>query len=91
MFKRIYIKIHGYVIGVGFRYYIWQIAQKFGVLGYVKNCSDGTVEIEAEGQEERLKDLLEWAKQGPSQARIDKLEFKWLDNKHEFNSFNIRY
>lgn len=39
----------GHVQGVGFRYTTLQVAKEFDVLGYVRNLSDGRVQLEAEG------------------------------------------
>ena len=46
---RIYYIFHGNVQGVGFRYKACYSAKNRGVTGWVRNCSDGTVEMEAEG------------------------------------------
>ena len=88
MKERIYIKIYGDVQGVGFRFSLRQQADALGLAGYVKNCIDGSVEIEAEGEKEALKELLEFTSRGPSMARVEKLEHSWVENKDEFNNFN---
>ena len=46
---RIHYIFHGTVQGVGFRYKACYSAKSRGVTGWVRNCSDGTVEMEAEG------------------------------------------
>ena len=45
---RRHIIFYGYVQGVGFRYRASYIANRFGVTGWVKNCIDGSVEMEAD-------------------------------------------
>jgi len=45
--KRVYFA--GHVQGVGFRYAAHALAQQFAVSGYVRNLSDGRVEMVAEG------------------------------------------
>ena len=89
--KRIFIKIYGEVTGVSFRYYACQQAGELGVLGYVRNCGDGTVEIEVEAEEERLKELLEWARKGSRYAKVEKVEYKWGEYRDEFKNFEIKY
>lgn len=42
---------YGAVQGVGFRFRAYHAASLYGVTGWVKNCSDGSVEMEAEGSE----------------------------------------
>ncbi len=91
MKKRIWIKIYGDVQGIGFRYRVREKVESLGVFGYVKNRSDGTVEIKAEGEEEVLKELLDFAHQGPRMARVDKVDYRWEENRDEFNNFNISY
>lgn len=48
----------GHVQGVGFRYQAWRLANHFGLTGYVQNLWDGRVEMEAQGEEVRVWDLL---------------------------------
>lgn len=43
----------------------------------------------AEGEKEKLEQLLGWAKQGPESARVEKTEVKWYDDKEGFNKFKI--
>ena len=56
---RYHLIVHGRVQGVGFRYYVQEKAHLYGIRGWVKNRFDGTVEIEAEGEEENLRLFLE--------------------------------
>jgi acylphosphatase len=51
--------IKGRVQGVGFRYTTTHFANKLGLKGTVSNLSDGTVEIYAQGPENRLKTLIQ--------------------------------
>lgn len=60
------IRVTGRVQGVGFRQACLREARCRGVSGYVKNNSDGSVYIEAEGTEDQLKRLIEWCKGGPA-------------------------
>ena len=55
---RAHLLISGRVQGVAFRYYAQDIAQNFGVKGWVKNCWDGKVEIVMEGEEEKVEQLI---------------------------------
>ncbi len=52
--KRIIVRFTGRVQGVGFRFTTCRVAGDFAVTGYVKNMSDGRVEMLAEGQEDEL-------------------------------------
>ena len=55
---RKHIIFYGIVQGVGFRYYAVQKANQLGLTGWVKNLYDGSVEMEVEGQEELIDQLI---------------------------------
>ena len=55
---RKHIYFYGRVQGVGFRYYAVQKANQLGLTGWVRNLSDGSVEMEVEGQEELIDQLI---------------------------------
>ena len=75
--KKLHLIISGKVQGVFFRDSTTSKAKEFGVNGWVKNNSDGTVEALYEGEEENLKQLLEFCKKGPEMANVEKVEIKW--------------
>ena len=52
--KRVSMIVSGTVQGVGFRYYVHDIAKEMGITGWVRNLPDGTVEIDAEGKPDIL-------------------------------------
>jgi acylphosphatase len=64
------IQIKGRVQGVGFRWRAVIEARNRGITGFVKNQSDGSVYIEAEGPQEQLLDYLEWCRRGPGAAHV---------------------
>ena len=57
---RAHLLISGRVQGVAFRYYTQDIAQKLEINGWVRNCWDGKVEIIAEGEENKVKEIINW-------------------------------
>ncbi len=75
--KRIEIIVFGMVQGVFFRATTRDVARKLGLKGTVRNMRDGSVEIIAEGSEERLNRLISFAKQGPSSAKVYDIQVKW--------------
>lgn len=89
--KKLFLKIFGDVWGVGFRYYASEMARNLGLTGWVKNASDGTVEGEIEGEENLLKQFLEWAKKGPTWAKVERVEEKWMEFMGEFDGFKIKF
>jgi acylphosphatase len=70
------ITITGRVQGVGFRYHTQKKAEQFNIKGFVKNQPDGTVYIEAEGEEIDLERFLMWCYDGPTWARVDDVKIQ---------------
>jgi acylphosphatase len=62
--------IRGDVQGVGYRYFAERAANEIGVTGYVRNLSDGRVEVYAAGSEEQLARLAGRLRQGPRFADV---------------------
>ncbi|MBW6497930.1 MAG: acylphosphatase [Bacteroidales bacterium] len=70
MKKAFQMQVEGRVQGVGFRYYTQARAREAGVFGFVKNMPDGSVYIEAEGEEEAMERFSVWCRQGPAWAKV---------------------
>jgi acylphosphatase len=88
---RAHIIVSGLVQGVFYRATMQEVARSLGVTGWVRNLPDGRVEAVAEGDEEAVKKLIEWAWRGPRLARVENVEVKWEDYKGEFRDFYIRW
>ncbi len=89
MQKHISIKVSGRVQGVYYRASTHEAAQRLGVKGFVKNEPDGSVYIEAEGDDAILDALVEWCRQGPPAARVTNVEIDegtW----HGFTEFAVK-
>jgi len=71
--KHISIKISGNVQGVFFRASTKDVADKLQVCGFVRNERDGSVYIEGEGEDEILKQFVDWCSQGPPRAVVEKI------------------
>jgi acylphosphatase len=72
--KHLNIAVHGRVQGVFFRASTKAVADQLGVKGFVKNEKDGSVYIEAEGDEFSLGSFLEWCHEGPEKARVERID-----------------
>lgn len=68
------LRVHGLVQGVGFRWATAAEARRLGVAGWVRNRSDGTVEVHAEGDPAALDALAAWAADGPRFADVSHVE-----------------
>ncbi len=88
---RLYAVFAGTVQGVGFRYFVRDKAQKLGVKGYVRNLSDGTVEIVAEADEETLKKFFSEIEKGPPLAKVTDVTYHFKDKDGGFTDFEILY
>lgn len=69
--KRLRIHVSGKVQGVFYRASTQAKAKELGLNGWVKNEEDGSVLIEAEGEEQKLDKLVEWCHQGPGAAQVE--------------------
>ena len=85
---RKYFRLSGWVQGVGFRYRAYHAANRYGVTGYVKNCSDGSVEMELEGTEEDIDRVFMTIEQGRF-IHIENMEVKTVPEEGS-RSFEIR-
>ncbi|MFQ6058291.1 MAG: acylphosphatase [Anaerolineae bacterium] len=83
--------VHGIVQGVNFRYYTRLKASKLGLVGYVRNRWDGTVEVVAEGERDALERLLAWLQVGPRSAIVEWVDIQWDEPSGEFARFEVRY
>jgi acylphosphatase len=66
--------VRGRVQGVGFRWFVEREAHILGIAGWVRNNSDGSVEVLAQGTRDQLSGLHARLKQGPRAARVDRVE-----------------
>ena len=71
--RRIHLLLAGRVQGVFFRRSALEEATRWGVSGWVRNCADGRLELEAEGTEEALEAFLAFCRRGPERARVDEV------------------
>jgi len=87
--KRAEFRVYGIVQGVGFRYFVYRIASSLNLCGFAKNMYDGSVYVVAEGEEEKLTELHQYLKKGPSHAYVQKVEVEYQEPNDEFHRFEI--
>lgn len=79
---RKHIQFYGKVQGVGFRYHATYKARFLGLTGWVRNCYDGSVEMEVQGEPEIIDDLLLYLHRQRF-IRISRMEEEKIDLKEE--------
>lgn len=86
---RLHIIVSGSVQAVGFRYYAYTNAFMLGLTGWVRNCDDGTVEIEVQGADESLAEYLRIVKKGSRYSEVEHLEVDYIEAVEHESSFKI--
>ena len=86
---RVNLIITGLVQGVFFRASTLERAQSLNLNGWVKNLSDGSVEVVAEGPRYGLEDFVTWCRQGPPAAEVKDVIVRWATHLDEFRTFMI--
>lgn len=88
---QIHFLVEGRVQGVGFRAFVQSEASRLGLVGWVRNLSDGRVEGVAQGLQDRLQLLEEKIRQGPSFSKVVKAEFEKIEDEEvQIKEFNFR-
>jgi acylphosphatase len=67
---RLHVLVRGRVQGVGFRWYVREIARDLGLAGWVRNRPDGAVEVAADGDAPTIGRLRDMLRAGPSGASV---------------------
>jgi acylphosphatase len=89
--EELYAVVTGYVQGVGFRYFVVEKAQRLGLHGYVRNDTNGDVEVVAQGARPVLEHLLMMLRQGPSAAQVHQVHITWKQPQRYLSGFHIHY
>jgi len=84
------VVVHGRVQGVWFRQSCADEARALGLVGWVCNRPDGTVEAEAEGDAAAVSELVEWMAAGPPLAVVDRIEREQLPPSGAGSTFEVR-
>lgn len=81
--------VKGKVHGVRYRDFVQTSADTLGLVGYVKNQSDGTVLVIAQGLPEVLKDFVEYLHEGSLLAEVEGVSVEWCSESGSFTDFSI--
>jgi acylphosphatase len=89
--KQIHARFTGRVQGVGFRFTVCRIAERFAVTGFVRNLSNGEVELVAEGAEPELAEFFYEIRNSQLKHYIVQDQVTWRTATGEFNQFGISF
>ncbi|MDD3481063.1 MAG: acylphosphatase [Patescibacteria group bacterium] len=84
------IKITGDVQGVFFRHHTVREAKKLGLLGWTQNEHDGSVTIFAQGDPEKVKELINWAHEGSPMATVQDVTVEVAEIDEALTKFEVR-
>ena len=87
---RLQVVVEGRVQGVGFRYFVEDVAMSLDLKGWVRNRWDGNVEVVAEGERQVLEKFLAALRRGPRASDVTEVQVMWLPATGEFTHFYIR-
>lgn len=87
--KHFKIYVYGHVQGVGFRYFVKVIAERYNICGWVRNLDDGSVEIDSEGMAANMNAFLESVNLGNRYSSVEYIDTFPLNTFDNFRSFDI--
>lgn len=87
---RAHLKITGRVQGVGYRYFVRDVANALHITGWAANRYDGSVEVLAEGEREAISRFLQYCRRGPSLAHVEDMDVSWEEPTGDFTGFGVR-
>lgn len=90
MTTRIRAIVSGTVQGVFYRASTQNEAKKLGLTGYVRNLSDGSVELEVQGDSADVDTLLDWCRMGPPGAKVTRISSEVIAEVYGEGIFEIR-
>ncbi|WP_163865252.1 acylphosphatase [Myxococcus eversor] len=87
--RRTTLRIQGKVQGVFFRESARVEATRLGLVGWVRNRPDGSVEAVVEGEPGMMEEFIRWCHRGPSQARVDSVGHTDAEATGEYSHFFV--
>ena len=82
-----HIFISGFVQGIGYRQFVKKHAEELGLTGWVKNLSDGRVEVMFQGEKTKIEDVVKLCKKGPFMAEVEDVIVSWDDIEDQLTTF----
>jgi acylphosphatase len=73
------LTIRGRVQGVGYRHWAMTTGRRLGITGWVRNCTDGSVEALIVGDDAAIGAMIDACRRGPTAARVDDVDIEPVD------------
>ena len=89
--QELHVYVHGWVQGVGYRYFVVNNALALGLRGYARNLQDGGVEVLAQGTRPNLERLLALLQRGPAAAEVHEVQTQWGQPTEHLSGFHVRW
>jgi len=83
--------ITGVVQGVRYRDYVQSAAGELGLVGYVRNNTDGTVQVVAQGEPEVLRAFVEYLHEGSVLSSVESVSVDWGTARNLLEDFSVKY
>jgi acylphosphatase len=87
---RMRVLIEGRLQGTNFRYYAQQQAQRLGIGGFVRTLSDGRIEIDMQGDNASVDQMLAWCHAEPHSSHIRTILYRYDDPLERTTDFSVR-
>jgi acylphosphatase len=87
---RVRILIEGRLQGANFRLNTQSRAHQLGLFGFIRNLSDGRIEIEAQGDEDKVEEMLSWCQEEPHSSQIRSILFRHDEPINRYSDFEVR-
>jgi len=86
---RIHLIVKGKVQGVGYRNNAKRRADQLGLRGWIKNLSNGSVEIIAQGSEKKIEEFVAWCQKGPIISTVEEVQIEKQEPDTDFWDFKV--
>lgn len=87
---RLRILIEGRLQAMNFRFNAQRQANHLGLVGFVRNLSDGRIEVEVQGAEDKVKQILDWCQDEPHGSQIRSILFRYDEPLNRYSDFSVR-
>ena len=87
---RLRILLEGRLQGANFRMNTQSQATALGLVGFVRNLSDGRIEIEVQGGEAEVEQMLAWCQEEPHGSQIRSILYRYDETVNRYSDFSVR-